>query len=42
MSPSRTISAHLNINTIRDKFEMLKEVIGKNIDILEISKRKLD
>ena len=34
--------AHLNINSTRNKFEMLKEVIGNKIDILLISETKLD
>ena len=39
---NRIIIAHLNINLIRNKFEMLKEVIGNKIDILLISETKLD
>ena len=39
-NPNRIIIAHLNINSIRNKFEMLKEVVGN--DILLISKAKLD
>ena len=37
---SRIIIAHLNINSIRSKFEILKEVIGNKIDILLISETK--
>ena len=40
-NPNRIIIAHLNINSIRNKFEILKEVVGK-IDILLISETKLD
>ena len=39
---NRIIMAHLNINSIRNKFEMLKEVVGTKIDILLISETKLD
>ena len=41
-NPNWIIIAHLNINLIRNKFEMLKEVIGIKIDILLISETKLD
>ena len=41
-NPNRIIIAHLNINSIRNKFEMLKEVTGNKIDILLISETKLD
>ena len=34
--------AHININSLRNKFEMLQEVIGNNIDILLISETKFD
>ena len=40
-NPNRIIITHLNINSIRNKFEILKEVVGK-IDILLISETKLD
>ena len=33
---------HLNINSIRNKFEMLKKVVGNKIDILLISETKLN
>ena len=36
------IITHLNINSIRNKFDLLKELIAKNIDILVISETKLD
>ena len=39
---NRIITALLNINSIRNKFEMLKEVVGTKIDILLISETKLD
>ena len=39
---NRPVIAHLNINSIRNKFVPLKLIIGKNIDILLISETKLD
>ena len=36
------IIVHLNINSIRNKLEMLKEVVVNKIDILVISETKLD
>ena len=36
------IIAHLNINSIRNKFDNLVELIGDNIDILIIGETKLD
>ena len=41
-NPNSIIIVHLNINSIRNKFEMLKEVIGNKIDILLIPEIKLD
>ena len=41
-NPNRIIIAHLNINSIRNKSEMLKEVTGNKIDILLMSETKLD
>ena len=38
----RIIIDYLNINSLRNKFEMLKEVIRNKIDILLISETKLD
>ena len=40
--PNHIIIAHLNINSVRNKFEMLKEVVDNKIDILLISETKLD
>ena len=36
------IITHLNISSIRNKTEMLKEVLGNKIDVLLISETKLD
>ena len=41
-NPNRLIFAHININSLRNKFEMLQEVIGNNIDVLLISETELD
>ena len=41
-NPNRIIIAHLNISSIRNKFEILKEVVGNKIDVLLISETKLD
>ena len=41
-NPNRFIFAHNNINSLRNKFEMLQEVIGNNIDVLLISETELD
>ena len=38
----KIIIGHLNINSIRYKFDFLKEIIGDNIDILLISETKID
>ena len=38
----RIIIDHLNINSLQNKFEMLKEVTRNKIDILLISETKLD
>ena len=38
-NPNRIIIANLNINSRRNKFEMLKEVISNKIDILLISEK---
>ena len=41
-NPNRIIIAHLNINSIRNKFEMLKKVLGNKIVILLKSETKLE
>ena len=42
LNPNRLIIAHININSIRNKFEMLKATITDKTDILLISDTKLD
>ena len=39
---NKIIMGHLNINSIRKKFELLSSLIGGKIDILLISETKLD
>ena len=39
---SNLIIGHLNINSIRNKFDLFKELISNNINILVISETKLD
>ena len=39
---NRVIIGTLNLNSLAAKFEQLREVIGKNIDILTIQETKLD
>ena len=39
---NKLIIAHLNVNSLRNKFELLKEQIQDNIDILMISETKID
>ena len=41
-NPNRVIFAHLNINSIRSKFDVLRDMVTKNIDILLISETKID
>ena len=36
------IFSHLNINSIKNKFENLKEVVSNHVDILVISETKID
>ena len=41
-NPNKIVIGHLNINSIRQKFVSLKEIIDDNIDILLVSETKLD
>ena len=41
-NPNRLIFAHININSLKKKFEMLQEVLRNSIDLLVISETKLD
>ena len=39
---SKTIVGHININSISSKFEQLKELVLKHVDILVVTETKLD
>ena len=41
-NPFRVIKGHININSFRNKFEQLVRFINNNLDILMISKTKID
>ena len=41
-NPNRLICAHLNINFVRNKIDLLSDIIKNNIGILIISETKLD
>ena len=41
-NPFRVIIGHININSIRNKFESLMKLVNKNLDILMISETKID
>ena len=41
-SPDKLIFGHLNINSVKNKFEALTYIIENNIDLLLISETKLD
>ena len=41
-NPNRLICAPLNINSVRNKFDLLSDIVKNNIDILMISETKLD
>ena len=41
-NPSNLNFANLNINSVRNKFEKLKEIINLNVDIFTIAEAKLD
>ena len=40
--PNKLIVGHLNINSIRNKFEFFEDVINRNLDIILLSETKLD
>ena len=39
---NKLVAAHLDVNSLRNKLELLKEQIQDNIDILMISETKID
>ena len=40
--PDKLIMGHLNINSVRNKFDVLSLIVKNSVDILIISERKLD
>ena len=41
-SPNKIVVRHLNINSLRNKFEVLQYIINRNLDIILLSETKLD
>ena len=41
-SPNKHIVRHLNINSIRNKFEFLEDIVNRNLEIVSLSEAKLD
>ena len=41
-NPNRLIFSHLNINSLRNKFDLLANIVKDKIDILMISETKFD
>ena len=41
-SPDKLILGHVNVNSIRNKFDSLMYMLDKNVDIFLISETKLD
>ena len=41
-STNKIIKGHLNINSLKDKFESLQFIINRNLDIVLLSETKLD
>ena len=39
---NKVITGHVNINSLRNKFELLTEIVGEKVDLLMISETKLD
>ena len=39
---NRVIIATLNVNSITNKFDQLKLIIGKNVDVLVLTETKID
>ena len=39
---NRVVTGHVNIDSIRNKFDMLSSMVKDNIDILMVSETKLD
>ena len=41
-SPNKIIVGHLNINSLRNKFEALQFIINRNLDVILLTETKLD
>ena len=41
-NPKNIIFSNININSIRNKFENLCDIVGNNVDVLSIAETKLD
>ena len=41
-NPNNFIVGHLNINTIRNKFSAVKELLSQNLNLLVLSETKID
>ena len=41
-NPKNIIFSYININSIRNKFENLCDMVGDNVDVLSIAETKLD
>ena len=39
---NKLVFAHININSLRNKFELLVDQVKGNIDVIMISERKID
>ena len=39
---NRIVISHININSIRNKFELLDEAVMGNVDILRVTETKID
>ena len=42
LGSAKLVIAHININSLRNKFELLTEKIKENVDMLLISETKID
>ena len=40
--PNKLFIGHLNINSIRNNFEFMFDIVGKNVDVFLISETKLN
>ena len=41
-NPKNVILSYLNVNSIRNKFENLREIIKQNVDVLAVAETKID